>query len=200
MALTLALPRAPRLAIVSPAPAEDDGEVRALFTSPRNLAHLLFKPRHLTLEDVAAQRTQRAADPAILDFRIHSLATPRVFLGVCGLFQIDRANSAAQVGIMVADTRHRTGVASEALLLLLTHAFEALGLHRLTFETAIDNEPMRRWFEAVHVTQETVFQEAWSDGRDGRIDVVGYRILRREWPVVKQALETRVAKAREDTT
>ena len=67
-----------------------------------------------------------------------------------------------------------------------------MNLHRVTFETGADNEPMRRWFEGVGVVEEGVLKEAWSDGNGGWVDAVTYRILAREWGVVKEGLEKRV--------
>jgi RimJ/RimL family protein N-acetyltransferase len=87
----------------------------------------------------------------------------------------------------------RTAVNSEAKLLLLTHAFETLGMRRVELKTDVLNDRSRRAILRLGATQEGIFREHMVTV-SGRVrDSVWFSILAREWDVVKAKLTAAVA-------
>lgn len=82
----------------------------------------------------------------------------------------------------------RTAVNTEAKLLLLTHAFETLGLRRVELKTDVLNERSRNAILRLGATEEGIFREHMVTD-SGRIrDSVWFSILAREWESVKARL------------
>jgi N-acetyltransferase len=107
---------------------------------------------------------------------------------------ISEANRRVEIGwTWYARARQRTPVNTEAKLLLLTHAFERLGMIRVELKTDALNEKSRNAILRIGATQEGIFRRHLIC-RSGRIrDTVYFSILDGEWPEKKQALETRLS-------
>jgi N-acetyltransferase len=89
--------------------------------------------------------------------------------------------------------RQRTAVNTEAKLLLLTHAFERLGMIRVEFKTDALNEKSRNALLRIGAMQEGIFRKHLIC-QSGRIrDTVYFSILDTEWPEKKRRLEERLA-------
>ena len=87
----------------------------------------------------------------------------------------------------------RTAVNTEAKLLLLTHAFETLGLRRVELKTDVLNERSRNAILRLGATQEGIFRQHMVT-ESGRIrDSVWFSILAREWESVKGRLTAALA-------
>ncbi|MFC9310071.1 GNAT family N-acetyltransferase [Streptomyces sp. NPDC057011] len=85
-----------------------------------------------------------------------------------------------------------TGLNTEAKLLMLTHAFEVMGMNRVELLTDVRNARSRAAIEGLGATHEGVLRHHMVM-RDGWIrDTAVYSITRPEWPDVKRALEARV--------
>ncbi|HEY1960771.1 MAG TPA: GNAT family protein [Rhizomicrobium sp.] len=90
-------------------------------------------------------------------------------------------------------TRQRTPVNTEAKLLLLTHAFERLGMIRVEFKTDALNDKSRNALLRIGAMQEGIFRKHLIC-QSGRIrDTVYFSILDTEWPEKKRWLEERLA-------
>ena len=77
---------------------------------------------------------------------------------------------------------------TEAKLLLLTHAFEVLGMRRVELKTDVLNQQSRRAILRLGATEEGIFREHMVTSR-GRIrDSIWFSILAREWDAVKARL------------
>ena len=82
----------------------------------------------------------------------------------------------------------RTGINTEAKLLMLTHAFESWMVHRVSFRTDSRNERSRAAIERLGARFDGVVRAA-SIAYDGAIrDSAIYSILDSEWPQVKDRL------------
>ena len=82
----------------------------------------------------------------------------------------------------------RTGINTEAKLLMLTHAFETWMVHRVSFRTDSRNERSRAAIERLGARFDGVIR-AVSVAYDGAIrDSAIYSILDSEWPQVKDRL------------
>lgn len=94
----------------------------------------------------------------------------------------------------LAPAAQRTGINTEAKLLMLTHAFETWTVHRVSFRTDSRNERSRAAIERLGATLDGVVRAA-SIAYDGAIrDSAVYSILDSEWPEVRDRL-TRLLQA-----
>lgn len=89
---------------------------------------------------------------------------------------------------------HGTGTNAESKLLLLTHAFETLGVFRVGLTTQWVNFQSRAAIERLGAKQDGVMR-AISRYRNGALrDSVEYSIIEPEWPAVKANLEARLSR------
>ncbi len=87
---------------------------------------------------------------------------------------------------------HRTHVNTSCKLLLLAHAFDALGCQVVGLRTDILNNVSQRAIEALGAHKDGVIRHHWPR-RDGSVrDTVMYSILVTEWPAIRERLERRL--------
>jgi diamine N-acetyltransferase len=67
-------------------------------------------------------------------------------VGIVDLFSIDPLNLRAGIGILIVPDFRRKGYASEALQLIINHAFKRLHLHQLYCNVMVNNEASLRLF------------------------------------------------------
>jgi RimJ/RimL family protein N-acetyltransferase len=82
----------------------------------------------------------------------------------------------------------RTGVNTECKRLLLAHAFETLGVHRVQLKTDLRNERSQRAIERLGAVREGVVREHMRMPDGYRRSSVYYSILASDWPAVRQRL------------
>lgn len=93
----------------------------------------------------------------------------------------------------LAASAQRTAVNTEAKLLMLTHAFEVLDVHRVCLRTDRRNARSRAAIERLGATFDGVWR-ADRPGADGTVrDTAQYSILPEEWPAIRQRLHDRLA-------
>jgi len=102
--------------------------------------------------------------------------------------------STAEVGsTWLAASVQATHVNPEAKLLMLTHAFDVWGIHRITFKTDARNERSRRAIARLGAQFEGI-RRAHRLAYDGGIrDSAYFSIVRSEWPDVRAGLVARLA-------
>jgi RimJ/RimL family protein N-acetyltransferase len=117
-------------------------------------------------------------------------------IGSSSYWDFDAHNAHLEIGsTWLSRVSWGTGRNPEAKLLLMTHAFEALGLERVAFRTDIRNERSQQAIERLGAIEEGVHRHEMRR-RDGSWrDSVHYSILRAEWPGVKERLRDRIAAA-----
>jgi N-acetyltransferase len=98
----------------------------------------------------------------------------------------------------LAASAQRTGINTEAKLLLLEYAFETVGVARADFKTDARNEQSRRAIERLGAHFEGVLRQ-WSPsyvpGEEGLLrDSAMFSVIATEWPAVKATLRARLAK------
>jgi RimJ/RimL family protein N-acetyltransferase len=94
----------------------------------------------------------------------------------------------------VAPAWQRTGANREAMLLMLGHAFDALGCRRVEFKTDSLNGPSRTALLGIGATFEGIFRNhmVMPDGRMRHSAY--YSVIDEEWPVVRAGLERSLAR------
>lgn len=113
--------------------------------------------------------------------------------GVTRLMRMNEASRRVEIGGTVYARRvHRTGLNTEAKLLLLTHAFEKLDCHCVQLRTDWLNRASRRAIERLGAKQDGVLRGHMILGERIR-DTVVYSILVHEWPGVRRNLQTLLA-------
>jgi RimJ/RimL family protein N-acetyltransferase len=112
----------------------------------------------------------------------------RPSVGGCG------APSVAEIGsTWLAASAQRSGINTEAKLLMLSHAFETWAVKRVSFKTDGRNTRSREAIERLGARFEGV-RRAHSTATDGSLrDSVYFSILQDEWPEVKSGLIRRLA-------
>lgn len=85
-----------------------------------------------------------------------------------------------------------TGANTETKLLLLQHAFERLGCHRVEFKTDALNERSRAALAALPAQFEGIFRKHMLVRGGQRRDSAWYAVIDDDWPEVKAALLARV--------
>jgi N-acetyltransferase len=87
-----------------------------------------------------------------------------------------------------------TGANTEAKLLLLRHAFEDEGLHRVEFKTDAKNERSCAALAALPAQFEGIFRKHMLVRGGERRDSAWYSVIDDDWPAVKAALVNRLAR------
>jgi RimJ/RimL family protein N-acetyltransferase len=107
---------------------------------------------------------------------------------------VDLANRRLEIGwTWVTPAYQRTAINTEAKLLLLTHAFEQLQVHRVELKTDALNQRSRAAILRIGAVEEGTFRKHIVTA-SGRVrDSVYYSILDTEWPAVKAELKSKLA-------
>ena len=148
----------------------------------------LFWERPRDREALAAIVERGAADPGQVMFAIVPVETGRA-AGFCSLMRIDPAMGSLEVGgINYGRQLQRSRAATEAMYLLMRHAFEDLGYRRYEWKCDSLNEPSRRAADRLGFRYEGQFRNALVyKGRNRDTD--WFSIVDTEWPRVRQRLE-----------
>ena len=107
---------------------------------------------------------------------------------------------AIQIGFTwLAASAQGTGINAEAKLLLMTYAFETLGVARVDLKTDARNQRSRAAIAALGAQFEGVlrrYSPSWAPGEQDKLrDSALFSVIVDEWPAVKTALAARVARA-----
>ena len=117
-------------------------------------------------------------------------------VGTTRYYAIDRAVPTLHIGYTWYAARvQRTALNTEAKLLLLAHAFEALGCESVSFETSHLNARSQAAIERLGARRDGILR-AHMRHRDGSLrDTHRYSIVRSEWPAVAAGLRARLGGA-----
>jgi N-acetyltransferase len=118
-------------------------------------------------------------------------------VGMTTFMNVDTVNRRVEIGSTWYAARvQRTALNTEAKLLLLAHAFEALGCIAVEFRTHFLNQQSRRAIERLGAKLDGVLR-AHSVAKNGTVrDTCVYSITAPEWPAVRAHLEWQLAKPR----
>lgn len=121
----------------------------------------------------------RGTQDGRLDLAVVERATGAV-VGEVVLNDWDRANESCGFRIMLVPGSHGRGLGTEATRLILGHAFDQLGLHRVALEVYSFNPRARRAYEKAGFVAEGVLRDAllWNGER---VDATVMSVLAPEW-------------------
>lgn len=143
----------------------------------------------------AAERMveQALADPDRRPFAQIDVASGRV-AGTTSYYQVVEKHRILSIGhTWLGADWQRTGLNTEAKLLLLTHAFESLEAQRVSWETDIRNLRSQRAIERLGALREGVLRAHRIRPDGSSRDTVTYSMLAPEWPAAKARLSERLA-------
>jgi RimJ/RimL family protein N-acetyltransferase len=148
----------------------------------------LFWDRPRDRDEMAAIIEHGAGDPGQVMYAIVPVETGRA-AGFCSLMRIDPAMGSIEVGgINYGRQLQRSRAATEAMALLMRHAFDDLGYRRFEWKCDSLNAPSRRAAIRLGFIWEGRFRNAVVyKGRNRDTD--WFSITDREWPRVSRALE-----------
>lgn len=103
------------------------------------------------------------------------------YIGQLDIFRLDYKLRQGEIGMVIGDGGDRgRGLGTEALGLLLRHAFLTLGLERVELQVDMGNLGARRCYEKAGFVMEGVKRHAYY--RDGSFSDLGmFSVLREEW-------------------
>lgn len=97
-------------------------------------------------------------------------------IGMIDLFDFNPQHKRAGVGIALDSNYRKNGFASEALSLLIEHAFSILHLHQLYASMTKDNSSSIQLFEKLNF-QKAGIKKDWISTKDGFKDELFYQLL-----------------------
>lgn len=139
-----------------------------------------YQTRPMSLEEIESFFRSRLLSSEALAYAIHERGSERL-IGVTTFSALDPDNGSALFHITIGerDTWGR-GYGTEATELMLSHAFERLGLHRVGLSVFAFNDRAIRAYEKAGFTEEGRLRDAvWRDGHWW--DEVQMGILESDW-------------------
>jgi len=97
----------------------------------------------------------------------------------------------------IAPAWQGTAINTEAKLLMLTHAFNALGARRVEFKTDSLNEKSRAALLGIGAKEEGTMRNHMVTDSGRRRHSVYFSVIEEEWPQVRQHLESRLARLKQ---
>ncbi len=140
------------------------------------------------MDGVVVRALRLAEQGAGLAFATRVKATHEI-VGSSGYWNIDEANKRLEIGYTwLTPKRQRSVANTECKLLMLQHAFEALGCIRVEFKTDSLNQRSRAALARIGAVEEGTFRNHMIQP-DGRLrHSVYFSVVDAEWPNVKARL------------
>lgn len=130
-------------------------------------------------------------------FTVRERATGRI-VGSTRYMNIEPDRRRLEIGgTWYAASVQRSALNTEAKLLLLTHAFEALGCIAVEFRTHFFNHRSREAIAKLGAKQDGILRQHMVLADGSFRDTVVFSILNSEWPAVRTHLQFRLARLRQ---
>ncbi|MCS7484218.1 GNAT family N-acetyltransferase [Umezawaea endophytica] len=141
-----------------------------------------------TVDETRAMVVKALADPNRLPWVQIDPATGEV-AGTTSYYDVDPVHRAVHIGHTWIGARwQRTGLNTNAKLLLMGRAFDVLGAHRVGWHTDVLNTRSRAAIERLGATYEGTLR-AHRVRPDGTLrDTAAYSVTAPEWPAVREGL------------
>ncbi|MCX4473784.1 bifunctional pyridoxamine 5'-phosphate oxidase family protein/GNAT family N-acetyltransferase [Micromonospora sp. NBC_01655] len=127
---------------------------------------------------------------------VQRCAVTGAVVGTTSFYEVDPAQRAVAIGhTYLGRPWWRTGINTEAKLLLLARAFEELGAERVVWHTDLRNERSQRAIERLGATREGVLRRHRVRPDGSWRDTVQYSMIVEEWPNAQARLRERLLPA-----
>lgn len=166
-----------RLSLRTPTPDDFDYIARHLNDPTVRHGGLEMHRTPIHSEDIEAQFEQGGEEGH--DSHVFLACQGETPVGSAGLIDVDLEGRKAELGYWIEPDEQGNGYATEAAQLVLTHAFDQLGLHKVWARTVHDNEGSKRVLEKLGFQQEGVLREHWL-GLDRYVDEYRFGLLKSE--------------------
>ena len=149
-------------------------------------------PRPAEVEGEIDRVLAEHAAGTMVPFAVRDRSTGRV-VGMTTFMNIDAVHDRLEIGTtFLAASAQRTGINTEAKLLLLSHAFETWQCIAVEFRTHWHNTRSRTAIAGIGAKQDGVLRNH-SVGPDGSMrDTVVFSVIQSEWPTVRLSLSERL--------
>ena len=145
-------------------------------------------PAPKDVESYIASALEMQSQGKALAFAVHDAKGEIV--GCTRFGNVDAANRRVEIGwTWYAKRCQRTGLNTEAKLLLLTHAFETLQCAAVEFRTSWFNHASRNAIARLGAKQDGVLRNHMRMADGSYRDTVVFSIIANEWPMVKKHLQ-----------
>ncbi len=109
--------------------------------------------------------------------------------GMGAFMRADAANGVIEIGhIWISPAMQRTREATEAIFLMMRHAFDELGVRRLEWKCDSLNAPSRQAADRFGFTYEGTFRQHFIIKGRNR-DTAWFSIIDKEWPPIRKAFQ-----------
>ncbi|MGW4894294.1 GNAT family N-acetyltransferase [Kitasatospora sp. NPDC004240] len=140
------------------------------------------------------RRIEEMAAGRAVKFAVVELATGRT-VGVTGYYAFSAQDELVEIGgTWYARSVWRSAVNTEAKLLLMTHAFEDLGMGRVFWKTDALNERSRNAIQRLGAQYEGVHRREKLRANGLWRDTAYFSMLADEWPAARDRLTERLAR------
>ena len=151
-----------------------DAEIYRGFVNDPEVARRIDRAGAVTAEEHALWYDALVASPSADVFAVEEKSTGS-FIGLVWLYGIEPRHSRAEVRIVLGG-EHGKGCGTEALRLLVRHAFETRNLSRLWADVLAFNAAAARAFEKAGFEREGLLRSDRALG-DGRTDVIRFGLV-----------------------
>nr|CAI78759.1 hypothetical protein [uncultured Gammaproteobacteria bacterium] len=164
---------------------------QGLYNRGKVAADWAYLPRacFVDLADTRQWIEEAVSTPGQIPFALVETAKGRA-VGSTRYLNIRKEHRSVEIGwTWIGRDWQRTGVNTEAKLLLLTHAFERLGCVRVEFKCDLRNERSQQALERIGARREGVLRSHMIVQGGHVRDSVYYSIIEAEWPKLKKRLQ-----------
>jgi RimJ/RimL family protein N-acetyltransferase len=160
-------------------------------TTPETFTHMLNQIQNIEEFEKwmgTGYNQMRISDTTIVFVIVHS-ETDELF-GSTRIYNIDYVNKTCEIGsTFYGKIYQRTHVNTAAKWLLLSYAFETLGMIRVQFKTDKQNVTSQKAIERIGAVKEGVIRNERIRSTGKPRNAVVYSVLDEEWSTVKIALQ-----------
>lgn len=168
--------------------ATQDGELHRLWYTSA--------PSPENMQQEIARRLGLHAAGTMLPFAVID-ATTKKAVGMTTYMNIDVPNRRVEIGsTWYAKSVQRTGLNTEAKLLLLAHAFDTLDCIAVEFRTHFLNQQSRRAIERLGAKLDGILRNHSLAANGTLRDTVVYSVIASEWPTIRTHLQWQLEKPR----
>ncbi|MFC0677022.1 GNAT family N-acetyltransferase [Lysobacter korlensis] len=153
----------------------------ALHSDPRVMRYWSFAAwTDLSQAQAYFESAKAGRDPDRMLCRVIALPADDRLIGAVTLYAINREQGRAEIGYALSSAHWGHGYAREAVQLVITHAFDVLGLRRIEADIDPRNAASCRLVEQLGFVREGLLRERWHVAGE-LCDTVLYGLLARDW-------------------